>query len=97
LDEATVQKINRESIINAKEKLQKEVKRITDDDSDIEISYDARRGVPYEEIVKKQEELAVDLIVIASHGKTGILKNLIGGVVEKVMRNAKCPVLLVKS
>ena len=97
LDEAIVEKITKESVINAKEKLQQEVKKITDAQADVEIIYDAQRGIPYEEIVKKQKELDIDLIVVASHGKTGILKNLIGGVVEKVMRNATCPVLLVRS
>jgi universal stress protein A len=97
LDEAVVEKITKDSIVNAKEKLQQEIKKITEDHSDIEITSDAQRGIPYEEIVKKQKELNIDLIVIASHGKTGILKNLMGGVVEKVMRNAKCPVLLIRS
>lgn len=97
LDEGTVQKILKESIKNAKEKLQQEAKKITDNNSSIEIVYDTRRGIPYEEILKEQEEKGIDLIVIASHGKTGILKNLMGGVVDKVMKRAKCQVLLVRS
>jgi nucleotide-binding universal stress UspA family protein len=63
----------------------------------MEIVYDVRRGIPYEEILKEQEEKGIDLIVIASHGKTGILKNLLGGVVDKVVKRAKCQVLLVRS
>ena len=47
--------------------------------------------------VKLQKEKGIDLIVIASHGKTGILKNLMGSVVDKVMKRAKCQVLLVRS
>jgi nucleotide-binding universal stress UspA family protein len=97
LDEGTVQKILKDSIKNAKEKLQKEAKIITDSDASIEIVYDAKRGIPYEEILKEQEEKGIDLIVIASHGKTGILKNLLGGVVDKVMKRAKCQILLVRS
>jgi nucleotide-binding universal stress UspA family protein len=97
LDEAAVQKVLKDSIDNAKEKLQQEVKKINEDYSDIEIVYDTARGIPYEEIIKEQKDKKIDLIVIASHGKTGIMKNLIGSVSEKVMRNAKCPVLLVRS
>jgi nucleotide-binding universal stress UspA family protein len=37
------------------------------------------------------------LIVIASHGKTGILKHLIGSVTDKVVRSAKCPVMVIRS
>ena len=97
LDEATVQKVMRECIKNAKDKLQEEVKKITDNHADIEIVFDTPRGIPYEEIIKEQEDKGIDLIVIASHGKTGILKNLMGSVVDKVIRNAKCQVLLVRS
>jgi nucleotide-binding universal stress UspA family protein len=97
LDEGTVQKILKDSIKNAKEKLQQEAKKITDNHSSIEIVYDVRRGIPYEEILKEQEEKGIDLIVIASHGKTGILKNLLGGVVDKIIKRAKCQVLLVRS
>ncbi len=97
LDEGTVQKILKDSIKNAKEKLQQESKKVTDSNSSIEIVYETKRGIPYEEILKEQEEKGIDLIVIASHGKTGILKNLLGGVVDKVIKRAKCQVLLVRS
>ena len=96
INEGDVQKILKESIKNAQDKLHQEVKKITDS-SKIEIVYDAKRGIPYEEILKEQEEKGIDLIVIASHGKTGILKNLLGGVVDKVIKRAKCQVLLVRS
>ncbi|HOW56514.1 MAG TPA: universal stress protein [Smithellaceae bacterium] len=97
LDESVVQKVNSNSIKSAKEKLHKEVKKITDNHTNVEIIYDVIRGIPYEEIVKEQEDKGIDLIVIASHGKTGILKNLLGGVVDKVIKKAKCQVLLIRS
>jgi nucleotide-binding universal stress UspA family protein len=96
INEGDVQRILKESIKNAQDKLHQEVKKITDS-SKIEIVYDTKRGIPYEEILKEQEEKGIDLIVIASHGKTGILKNLLGGVVDKVIKRAKCQVLLVRS
>jgi nucleotide-binding universal stress UspA family protein len=97
MDEGDVQKIYKDSIKNAKDKLQQEAEKITDNYSSIEIVYDTKRGVPYEEILKEQEAKGIDLIVIASHGKTGILKNLMGSVVDKVVKRAKCQVLLVRS
>jgi len=69
---------------------QQEAKKITDNSSGIEIIFDTVRGIPYKEILNEQEAKGIDLIVIASHGKTGILKNLLGGVVDKVMKRAKC-------
>jgi universal stress protein A len=56
-----------------------------------------RTGLDYEEILRVHEELGVDLIVIASHGQTGLLSLFVGSVAEKVARGAKCPVLLVRS
>ena len=66
------------------------------DSKSIEIIADIRKGVLYEEILRDQQEKKIDLIVIASHGKTGLLSHLIGSVAERVVRSAKCPVLLVR-
>jgi len=61
-----------------------------------DISIDIRKGYPDQEIVKDQKENGRDLIVIASHGRTGILANLMGSTADKVLRNASSPVLLVR-
>ncbi len=54
-------------------------------------------GLPADEIVRLAEEQHVDLIVIGSHGRTGLARVLMGSVAELVMRRAKCPVLTVKA
>lgn len=54
-------------------------------------------GDPAEEIVRVAEEGAVDLIVMGTHGWTGFRHLLMGSVAEKVLRTAKCPVLVVRS
>lgn len=48
------------------------------------------------EIVRVARERAVDLIVIATHGRTGIGRVLFGSTAESVVRQATCPVLVVK-
>jgi nucleotide-binding universal stress UspA family protein len=53
-------------------------------------------GNPYLEIVRLAEEEAVDLIVLGTHGRSGIKHFLIGSVAEKVLRKAPCPVLVVR-
>jgi universal stress protein A len=53
-------------------------------------------GKPYMEIVKAATDLDVDLIVLASHGRSGISHLLLGSVAEKVVRLAPCPVFTVK-
>lgn len=53
------------------------------------------KGNDYDEIVKYSKEKKIDLIVIATHGRTGLLHTLLGSVAEKVIRYAKCPVLVI--
>jgi universal stress protein A len=48
------------------------------------------------EIVRVAEERKVDLIVIASHGRTGLGRILFGSTAESIVRHAPCPVLVVK-
>jgi nucleotide-binding universal stress UspA family protein len=54
-------------------------------------------GVPFVEIIKAARDKDIDLIVIGTHGRTGLAHMLIGSVAEKVVRKAPCPVLSVKS
>lgn len=54
-------------------------------------------GVPFVEIIKTAKDNDIDLIVIGTHGRTGLAHMLIGSVAEKVVRKSPCPVLTVKS
>ena len=54
------------------------------------------RGVPFVEIVKIAREKSADLIVIGTHGWTGIDHILFGSTAEKVVRKSPCPVLTVR-
>jgi nucleotide-binding universal stress UspA family protein len=53
-------------------------------------------GRPDEAIVKFAEDVGADLIVMGSHGRTGLSKILLGSVAERVIGQAACPVLVVK-
>jgi nucleotide-binding universal stress UspA family protein len=53
-------------------------------------------GIPVaERIVKYAERQHIDLIVLGTHGRTGVSRALIGSVAERVVRTAPCPVLTV--
>ena len=54
------------------------------------------KGNPALEIVKYSENKRMDLIVMGSHGRTGIQHLVLGSVAERVVRMASCPVLTVK-
>ncbi len=91
----TMMRVQSDSEKEASKKMQEEVDKIVKAKK-IDVVFDVKSGIPYEEILKEQQERKADLIVIASHGRTGLLKSLIGSVAERVMREAKCPVLLVR-
>ena len=55
-----------------------------------------RSGNPYEEIVNAAKELGVGLIVIGSHGYTGLGRLLLGSTADRVVQYAPCPVFVVK-
>ena len=53
-------------------------------------------GVPYREIVREARECGAGLIVIGTHGRTGVERVIFGSTAEKVVRMAPCPVLSVR-
>ncbi len=55
-----------------------------------------RRGDPSYEIVSAAKELDIDLIILSTHGRTGMARVLLGSTAEKVVRHASCPVLVVR-
>jgi|WetSurSiteA1Bulk_404760.scaffolds.fasta_scaffold142925_1 universal stress protein A len=96
LDQSILNRVLNESIVFSNEKLQEVIER-NQQSGNIKVIPDIRKGQPYEEILKEAAERTIDLIVIAPHGKTGLQKYFIGSVTEKVMNEAKCPVLLIRS
>lgn len=68
----------------------KKIKKI----KDVEIIHVIRKGIDYEEIIKYSKEKKIDIIVIATHGRTGLIHTLLGSVAEKVIRYSKIPVLV---
>jgi nucleotide-binding universal stress UspA family protein len=57
----------------------------------------ARIGGPAHEVLQLAEEVGAELILIGSHGRTGLERALLGSVSEKVVREAKCPVLVARA
>ena len=83
---------------NLEEQASKQLKKtaeIMGIDSKIKIVQVLKKGVDFEEIVNYSKEIENELIVIATHGRTGIMHTLLGSVAEKVIRYAKCPVLVI--
>jgi nucleotide-binding universal stress UspA family protein len=53
-------------------------------------------GTPFLEILRTAREKEVDLIVVGTHGRTGLDHVLFGSTAEKVVRRASCPVVSVR-
>ena len=85
--------IYREQEAEAKEKLKEIVaNRLKAVDHQIII----RIGDPAKVIVQAAETLAADVVVMATHGRTGVSRMLMGSVAERVLRDSPCPVLTVR-
>jgi universal stress protein A len=56
-----------------------------------------RWGSPVEAIVAHADDHRIELLVIATHGRTGLSHVLLGSVAERIVREAPCPVLTIRS
>jgi nucleotide-binding universal stress UspA family protein len=66
-------------------------------DADVTIEHIVKTGDPAIEILSTAEETHSDMIVIGTHGRTGLARLLMGSVAERVVRKAQCPVLTIKT
>lgn len=66
------------------------------DDANFEVQPRVATGREAEQITRLAEKEAVDLIVIATHGKSGLKRLLLGSVAERVIRHARQPVLIIR-
>jgi nucleotide-binding universal stress UspA family protein len=71
------------------------VKKVAEKE-DIKVETLIRQGVPHEVIVNTAAQEDVGLIVVGSHGRTGLTKLLMGSVTERVIGHARCAVLVWK-
>lgn len=60
------------------------------------VLYAVRWGDPVDGVVAYAGEQSIDLIVIATHGRTGLSHALLGSVAERIVREAPCPVLTIR-
>lgn len=78
-----------------KQRLEEFVAKTVPHGADLKIREVVVAGQPYGAIVDCAEHEHVDLIVISSHGRSGLSRMLIGSVTDKLLRGATCPVLVV--
>jgi nucleotide-binding universal stress UspA family protein len=74
----------------------KQLEQIRPVNSRIPVHHVLLEGDPATEIVRYSQDAMIDLIVMGTHGRSGLERLLMGSVAEKVMRDAPCSVLVVK-
>lgn len=90
LDYSMLAELAEEEIEDAKDYLQRKVDDLKNEG--MQVSGDVLHGPIARQIVAAADE--GDVIVMSSHGRTGIKRWFLGSVAEEVMRHARCPVLL---
>jgi universal stress protein A len=87
-----------ERILHAKESAEKELNRYVDPSwaEGRTVVTKVLEGPAFVEIIRYARENDVDLVVLGTHGRTGLAHVLLGSVAEKVVRKAPCPVLTVR-
>ena len=74
--------------------VKKTFKKFLKDHECQEVQTVVKFGHPGEEIVDFAEEIGADLIIVPSHGHHGMKRFVLGSIAEKIIRYAKCPVLV---
>ena len=93
-DSSRLRPLRAEALREAKAKLAKLAKRRVK--PHVPVRHQLLKGLAYSGIVECAAKEKVDLIVMASEGRTGVSRFLIGSIAEKVIRHAPCSVMIVR-
>lgn len=87
-----------QSEVNLSEKANNELAELATNAIGESLKYNIliKTGKPFMEVIETASEVDADLIIIATHGHTGVEHLLFGSTSEKVVRKAPCPVLTLR-
>ncbi|RBI59837.1 universal stress protein [halophilic archaeon] len=100
LDKSTFVRLPEAQIFMMEEALEKEGEQALEDiesqaaQNEIDAITSIKEGIPYEVILEYADDNDIDLIVMGTHGRSGLDRVLLGSVTAKVIRQAEIPVLL---
>ena len=80
----------------ALDKAWEQIRRIQPPEAAVPVQHRVEQGFAADEILRLARELPADMIVLGTHGRSGLGRLLMGSVAEQVVRKAPCPVLVVK-
>jgi nucleotide-binding universal stress UspA family protein len=99
IDHLLGRELTNEMIVPLMKQAQAELERIArslSKSTGVNVSAVVRDGTPFEEISHAARTLGADLIVVTTHGYTGLKHVWLGSTAERVVRHAHCPVLAVR-
>jgi nucleotide-binding universal stress UspA family protein len=82
---------------NIEAELREKLNRLHPENGTVRVTHRLVEGAPVEEILHMAKETGCDVIVMGTHGRTGVGRVLLGSVAEGVVRKAPCPVLTIKN
>lgn len=94
LDAEFWRKLDESRVAEARAYLERVAERLTADGLQVDIVL--RKGEPADTVIDVAKELEADLIVMATHGRTGLGRWVLGSVADRVVRASHLPVLLIR-
>ncbi len=82
---------------NYTEELREKLNRLHAPDDSVHVLHRLVEGQPVDEILHLAKEIGCDLIIMGTHGRSGLGRMLMGSVAEKMVRTAPCPVVTVRA
>jgi len=80
-----------------RERLEEQLRLIRAPEAGIQVEHRLEFGEPEAVILAVAEQIGADLIIMGTHGRTGLRRLLMGSVAEHIVRRASCPVLTVRT
>jgi len=80
----------------SKHVLETMLKAIVPGDPNVPYTHRMVMGSPSDEIIRMAKDERADMIVMGTHGRSGVARLLMGSVAEQVLRHAPCPVMVVR-
>jgi universal stress protein A len=93
IDPEVIANVEKNDEVIARQKMLEEIRKVALQ-TDVEIEIDERHGVTFEQILAYMGDKLIDLVVIEPHAKKGVLKSLLGGVTDRLVKQATCTMLV---
>jgi nucleotide-binding universal stress UspA family protein len=93
IDPEVIATVEKNDEVIARQKMLEEIRKVAMQ-TDVEIEIDERHGVTFEQILVYMRDKLIDLVVIEPHAKKGVLKSLLGGVTDRLVKEATCTMLV---